>query len=380
MTAPRWTSTNADKVRAELSRRFEQEASAASTTVPMWSAQRRGNTIRLAVAIFIALALVIPGSIYAFTLAGRTGPAGENGNGDPTTTPSLTTPDDSVTQTLPPGKLLGRFTSADGPNQNHTIRPGGLAIATQFVCTGDGVYSVFVAHGTSESGDGGCSGGGVGAGGEAVTGAATVKIRTDPDMRWTYTIIGIKPPARVELRPITTPTDSAGAAVPYCTSDDLAARYVAVPGPASDKSDAAGELVFTNRTDQTCALAGYPEVRFLSDGKPLGNNTMNQIDPRRSTDSGLAAVIVAPGASAYSQVDWYLPGANSRFEGTCVERAVKAVQVDLDYDLASPKQTGTISVPIGAATACLNGEHGALGKYGQISSTVFVDYSTQPKS
>jgi hypothetical protein len=35
-------------------------------------------------------------------------------------------------------------------------------------------------------------------------------------------------------------------------------------------------------------------------------------------------------------------------------------------------------VPIGTVTACLNGAHGVYGKYGQLSSTVFVDYAAEP--
>jgi hypothetical protein len=58
---------------------------------------------------------------------------------------------------------------------------------------------------------------------------------------------------------------------------------------------------------------------------------------------------------------------------------VSRVQVDLAYDLSSPGQTGTLDVPVGPVTACLNGQHGALGKYGQLSSTVFVDYPNTGK-
>lgn len=276
--------------------------------------------------------------------------------------------------TIPAGKLLGRYSSADGPNQTHTIHPNGLAIATAYVCQGKGDYFFGVTHDGDESGTPACDGGGGGSGNKGIAGDTTVKIRTAKGMTWTFVVVGI-PETYVTPRPIPTPTDSAGTAVPYCTADDLAVRFAAHSIPKGVTAVSGGELVFTNTTGSKCALAGYPEVRFLDGGEPLGHNTMNSTDDRSSTEDGLKAVILPPKARAYSQVGWYLPGENSMEEGPCVARTVTTVQVDLAYDLAAPGQTGTLTAPIGKVTACLNGAHGALGKYGQISSTVFLDYS-----
>jgi hypothetical protein len=55
------------------------------------------------------------------------------------------------------------------------------------------------------------------------------------------------------------------------------------------------------------------------------------------------------------------------------------MQVDLDSDLTRPEQTRRFTLPACSAAACVNGAHGAFGKYGGMSSTVFVDSSTQPK-
>jgi hypothetical protein len=372
MNSPVWDGDNVAKVREELMRRVAEPDAVDGLVV------RPGRTRPVArqwpaiLVTAVVLIAVVTLSLVAVRLSsGRDVPA-------TTGSSSAAVPDDSAApeQTLPPGKILGRFTSKDGPDQDHVIRPNGLAIATQFTCTGAGEYSVFVSGGTGESGDGGCSGGGVGAGGRGVSGTSHVKIRTDPDMTWTYTIVGFTPPEHVTPRPIATPTDASGAAVAYCTGDDLTARFstISAAAEAAIGYEPSGEITFTNTTTRTCALAGYPEVRFLDGGEPLGHNTMNQIDPHRSVVNGLQAVILAPGGSAYSQVNWYKPGDNKQ-EGTCVARAVTSIDVDLHYDLAAPSQTGRFVVPIGRATACLNGAHGALGKYGQISSTVFVDYS-----
>lgn len=276
--------------------------------------------------------------------------------------------------TVPAGAPLGRYTSADGPVQRHTIHPNGLAIAYAMTCSGRGTYRISISHESEESGDGGC-GGGASSGNKGHAGSATVTITMAKDMVWTMVIVGI-PETYVTPRPIPTPTDSAGAAVPYCTAADLTARFAPHKEPEGVTEVSGGELVLTNSTTSACALAGYPEVRFLSDGTALGHNTMNATDDRSSAEKGLRAVILRPGGHAYSQIGWYLVNYYpENEEGACQARAVTAVQVDLAYDLSSPGQTGTLDVPIGKVTACLNGAHGALGRYGQISSTVFVDYS-----
>lgn len=279
---------------------------------------------------------------------------------------------------MPAGEVLGRWTSADGPVQTHTIRPHGLALAEVFDCSGPGRYTVSISHDSEQGGDGGCGREG-GSGNKGHQGTLTVKITTAKAMRWTLTIVGI-PETYVTPRPIATPTDSTGAAVRYCTADDLRARFTAGTMPKGVTEVSGGELAFTNRSGSACALAGYPEVRFLEGEEPLGHNTMNHTDQRSTIQQGLRAVIIAPNHSAYSQIDWYLADYYpENEEGACDALAVSQVQVDLAYDLSSAGQTGTLDVPIGRATACLNGAHGALGKYGQLSSTVFVDYTTGGK-
>ncbi|GAA4738020.1 hypothetical protein GCM10025783_05670 [Amnibacterium soli] len=372
MNPPSWNSGNAAKVREELLRRVAEPDTVDGPLVrsdPRRSVAMQWPAILVTAVVLVA---VVALSLVAVRLSGDRELPATTGGSSPAVLQDSSPPE----QTLPPGKVLGRFTSEDGPNQDHVLRPNGLALATQFICTGEGKYSVFTSGGTGESGDGGCSGGGVGAGGGGVNGTSHVKIRTDPDMTWTYTIVGFTPPKHITPRPIATPTTTGGEPVPYCTGDDLSARFDRISAAAASAIgyEPSGEITFTNTTKRTCALAGYPEVRFLDDGKPLGHNTMNQIDPRRSVVNGLRAVILAPGGSAYSQVNWYKPGDNKQ-EGPCVARAVTSVDVDLHYDLAASGQTGRFTVPIGRATACLNGAHGALGKYGQIMSTVFVAYS-----
>ncbi|WP_375389395.1 DUF4232 domain-containing protein [uncultured Amnibacterium sp.] len=337
---------------------------------PLRRAAMSRERVRDVLVTAAVLVVVVALSVIAIRSVGdRGGPAD---GGAPATSSAV---DALPTPTLTAGKPLGRFTSDDGPVQRHVIRPDGLAVATVIECSGPGSYLFSIARDGSQGGDGGC-GGGVTSGNKGVAGSTTVTIRTDKRMTWTLTIVGI-PETYVTPRPIPTPTDTAGTAVRYCTADDLTARFVAGAEPKGVTEVSGGDLVFTNASDSTCALAGYPEVRFLLDGAALGRNTMNHIDERSSTEDGLHAVLLRPGGVAYSQIDWYLANYYpENEEGRCAVRTVSAVQVDLAYDLSSPGQTGTLTVPIGTATACLNGEHGALGKYGQVSSTVFVDYPT----
>lgn len=338
---------------------------------------------RVALVTAVVLIAIIALTVVSIRLTGGR-PAPAEG-GTPTAAP--TTEDALPTPTIPAGKLLGRFTSADGPVQTHTIHPNGLAIAARFECAGIGDYSVSISHDSEFASmtpagqtPGRCAGAGSGGGGpgsreKGHTEPVKVTVKTAKGMTWTLTLVGI-PETYVTPRPIPTPTDSTGTAVRYCTAADLTARFAAHAMPDGVTEVRGGELVFTNTTDSTCALAGYPEVRFIDGGTALGSNTMNAVDERSSEEDGLRAVVLRPGGRAYSQIDWYLRNYYpENDEGTCDARTVSSVRVDLAYDLSSPGQTGTLDVPIGTATACLNGEHGALGKYGQISSTVFVPYS-----
>jgi hypothetical protein len=326
--------------------------------------------LRPALVTAVVLVVIVVLSVVAVRFgADRSAPAR---GGQPTSSAIERRPAPQLT--VPAGKVLGRYSSADGPNQTHVIHPDGLAIATAYVCTGKGSYFFGVAHDGDQSGSPSCNGGGGGSGNKGIAGDTTVKIRTAKGMRWTFVVVGI-PETYVTPRPIPTPTDTSGTAVRYCTADDLTARFLPRKMPAGVTEVSGGDLAFTNRGSTTCALAGYPEVRFLDGEKPLGHNTMNHTDERMTEEHGLRAVILRPGGLAYSQIDWYLANYYpENEEGTCDALPVTRVQVDLHYDLASPGQTGTVDVPIGKATACLNGAHGALGKYGQLSSTVFVDY------
>jgi hypothetical protein len=121
-------------------------------------------------------------------------------------------------------------------------------------------------------------------------------------------------------------------------------------------------------------------VRFLDGGTPLGHHTMEATDQRSSEEHGLRPVLLGPGGKAYSQIGWYLADFFvPNEEGPCKARTVHALRVDLPNEYAGAAQQGSFDVPIGTATACLNGAHGVLGKYGQLSSTVFVDYAMGPR-
>jgi hypothetical protein len=342
------------------------------------SVRSGGERLRVGVVTAVVLVAVVALSVLAIRIGG--GGRLIAGEGEATSSPTSAVVLPSPT--IPAGTVLGRWTSDGGSVQHHTIRPNGRAIALAIACTGDGEYFIHIPHVEDEGG--GCGGvegssSGTSSGNKGVPGATTISIKASPKVRWTLTVVGI-PETYVTPKPIPTPTDSSGDAVPYCTAGDLQGRFAAHAMPDGVTEVHGGELVFTNTTGATCALAGYPEVRFLSDGVALGHNTMNHTDDRMTIEKGLRAVIVQPGASAYSQIDWYLPDANEQEEGPCEARSVTDLQVDLAYDLSSPGQTGTLDVPIGSTvTACLNGAHGALGKYGQLSSTVFVDYSLTEK-
>jgi hypothetical protein len=175
------------------------------------------------------------------------------------------------------------------------------------------------------------------------------------------------------------PADSSGAAVRFCTGRDLTVRFEPVREPNGVTEVSGGQLVLTNTSSSTCALAGRPRVRFLAGGTPLGSHTMAHTDQRDSEQDGLRPVIVRPDGAAYAQIGWYLPNYYvPNEEGPCRARAVHAVRVDLANSYAGAAQTGSFDVPIGRATACLNGQHGVFGKYGQLSSTIFVDYAAEP--
>jgi hypothetical protein len=335
----------------------------------------RSGRLRPGLVTAVVFVMIVVISVVAVRVASdRSAPAH---GGVPTSSEHAARPMPELT--VPAGKVLGRYSSADGPNQTHVIHPDGLAIATAYVCSGEGRFFFGVTHDGDESGYPSCDGSGGGSGNKGIAGDTTVKIRTAKGMRWEFVVVGI-PETYVTPRPIPTPTDGSGTAVRYCTADDLDGRFVARAMPAGVTEVSGGDLAFTNRSDTTCALAGYPEVRFLDGAEPLGHHTMDATDKRSSDEHGLRAVILRPGGHAYSQIGWYLANYyTENEEGACKALPVTRVQVDLAYDLSSPGQTGTLDVPIGAATACLNGAHGALGKYGQLSSTVFVDYPNTGK-
>lgn len=287
------------------------------------------------------------------------------------------------TAPAPTGTLLGRFTSDDGPKQTHTIHPDGLALAVVFACSGTGDWLIHIPHDSDSAAvtppgqkPGRCDGHSSSAGNKGHAGSATVAITTEPGMRWTLTVVGI-PETYVTPQPVEAARDSAGAAVPFCSAADLAARFEPKQEPEGVTEVAGGQIALTNTTGTGCALAGWPMVRFLDRGSALGHHSMNAIDERSSTEKGLDAVVLQPGASAYTQVGWYLPDYYPENEqGPCVARPVSSLRIDLDNRFAGAAQAGDLEVPIGSTvTACLNGPWGVDGKYGQISSTVFVDYS-----
>lgn len=330
----------------------------------------------------VVLVLVIVLSAVAIQIGGGRGAPAHSGAPSISASDGRTTPTPSASDGIPDveapaGVLLGRYTSADGPNQTHVIHPNGLALSVRYACTGKGAYFFGISHDSEDSGDGGCGAGG-GYGDKGHTGALTVTIRTAKAMRWTFVVVGI-PETYVTPRPVLTPTDAAGAVVRFCTDADLAVRYEPVRGPTGVTEVAGGQLVLTNTSSGGCALAGHPKVRFLDGSTPLGHHTMDAVDQRSSEKQGLVPVILAPGGKAYSQIGWYLPNFYvPNEEGPCQARTVHALRVDLGNRLAGAAQQGSFDVPIGTATACLNGPHGTNGKYGQLSSTVFVDYSAEP--
>jgi hypothetical protein len=366
---------------AQVQRSAEQPASLADALrSPGLGRSRMG--LMAAVASGVVLVLVIVLSAVAIRVGAGGGAPAHSGDpsisaSDGVTTPTPSDPNAIPDVEAPAGVLLGRYTSADGPNQTHTIHPNGLALSVRYACTGRGAYFFGISHDSEDSGDGSCGGGG-GYGNKGHTGALTVTIRTAKTMRWTFVVVGI-PETYVTPQPVLSPTDSAGAAVRFCTGADLAVRYQPVLGPNEVTEVGGGQLVLTNTSSSTCALAGHPLVRFLDGSRPLGHHTMDAVDQRSSEAKGLRPVIVAPGGKAYSQIGWYLPNFYvPNEEGPCQARTVHALRVDLGNRLAGAAQQGSFDVPIGTATACLNGAHGTNGKYGQLSSTVFVDYAAEP--
>jgi hypothetical protein len=138
----------------------------------------------------VVLALVVAVSVVVLRLGGPGG--APVAGGDPSATAEPAAP---PVETLPPGRLLARYSSEDGPDQDHTIRTGRLGVVTRFTCTGSGTWSVLLSGASGESGDGPCGGSGIGSGGPFASGVAHLRIRTDPGMRWTYTVVGIEVPA-----------------------------------------------------------------------------------------------------------------------------------------------------------------------------------------
>lgn len=287
------------------------------------------------------------------------------------------------TASPPAGVPLGRYTSDDGPKQTHTIHPNGLAISTTFACRGVGDWSIRIPHefdsaAVSPPGrpPGRCDGVSGSTGNKGESGAARLIIDSAPTTRWTLTVIGI-PETYVTPTPIPTPTDGSGVAVRSCAAEDLSARLERVAMPKGVTRADGGQIELTNRSGTRCALVGYPMVRFVDDaGSILGHHTMAAVDDHDISGKGMRAVLLVPGGSAYTQIDWYLPNYYvPNEEGPCERRVVHTLRIDLANRFAGPAQRGSLTLPAGGVTACLNGAHGTDGKYGQISATQFVDYS-----
>lgn len=359
-------------IRAMLVERAGGSRRGSWTAAVAQSSDRR----RAGLATAIVLVVVVALSVFAIRVGGglRGAPTGADAPVAAPTGASIPVP------SRPPGVELGRFSSADGPKQTHVIRPDGLALATAFACEGGGekeTYLIHVPHAFDEGGScGGTSGGG--AGDKGTAGSVTVSISSTDSMRWTLIVTGV-PETYVTPQPVETPLDAAGSPVPFCTDQTLKASFEAVPEPDGVTEVSGGQLRFEDVSAAACALAGHPMVRFVDeDGQVLGHHTMDRIDERSSTEKGLRPVVLQPGGVAYSQIDWYLPNYYpENDEGDCVQRTVHLLRVDLANRLAGAAQTGFLVVPVPAATACLNGAHGVDGKYGQLSSTVFVDYSLE---
>jgi hypothetical protein len=358
---------------AQVRRAADEPASLArALATPPPGRARLRFTAAFATAVVLALVVVVSALAIRFGTAGGGAPAT---SGHP---PVTTSSDAGWPVPNPSGVLLGRWTSArGGPNQTHTIHPNGLALSYRFECTGPGPYRLTISHDSEESGDGSC-GGGSGYGNKGHSGALTVTVRTPRTAHWALVIMGI-PETYVTPQPVLSPTDAAGAAVRFCTSDELRAGFERMRMHAGVTEANGGQLVLTNTGSSACALAGQPLVRFLDGRTPLGHHTMAAVDQRSSEEHGLRPVIVPPGGKAYSQIGWYLPNYYlPNEEGPCKARTVHAVQVDIANKYAGAAQKGSFMVPIGTVTACLNGAHGVYGKYGQLSSTVFVDYAAEP--
>jgi hypothetical protein len=359
---------------AQVRRSGDQPASLADAlAAPRQRASRTRFIAGLVTAV--VLALVVGLSVVAIGLGGGSGSLPAEGGHPPITTGSGV----DWPQPTPSGVLLGRWTSADGgPNQTHTIHPNGLALSYKFDCSGPGPYRFSISHDSEESGTGSCAGGGGGYGDKGHSGPLTVTVRTSKTTRWALVIMGI-PETYVTPRPVLTPKDAAGETVRFCTAEDMTARFEPVGQPKGVTEVRGGQLVLTNTSSSRCALAGYPGVRFLDGRTPLGQHTMEHVDQRDSTVHGLSPVIVEPRSEAYSQIEWYLPNYYPENEsGSCQARTVHGVRVDLANTYAGAAQHGSFDVPVGTVTACLNGPWGVSGKYGQLSSTVFVDYSADP--
>ena len=332
---------------------------------------RRGAGI--ATAVVLAVVVAVSFAAIGWSTAHLRSPA-IGGSPSVTTRSSIDWP-----VPTPSGVLLGRWTSAHGgPNQTHTIQPKGLALSYRFDCSGPGPYRLTISHDSEEAGTGSCGGGGGGFGNKGHTGTLTVTVRTGKTTRWALVIMGI-PETYVTPRPVLTPKDATGTAVRFCHAGDLTARFASVRMPSGVNEVRGGQLVFENTSVSTCALAGQPRVRFLDGSTALGTHTMAHTDQRSSEEHGLVPVVLRPGGKAYSQISWYLPNYYVPNEqGPCTAQPVHAVRVDLANTFAGAAQTGSLDVPIGTATACLNGAYGVYGKYGQLSSTIFVDYAAEP--
>jgi hypothetical protein len=277
--------------------------------------------------------------------------------------------------TIPAGRVLGTYTNDGGEVQTHTIHPNGLALASVYSCVGDGQFLLAITHDSETGGD--CGGGGGSSGNKGIAGSTTVKVTGEKGMRWKVVVVGI-PETYITPKPVVSPADASGKPVPSCTAADLTARYEPVKRPKEVTGAAGGQIAFTNTTTTACALVGYPKVLFLADGQVLGHHTMERSDERMTIEKGMTAVIVQPKKVAYAEMDYYLPSYYDEPPLTpCVAESVHAVRVDIASTYANAAQQGVLDVQTGPITACLNGQYGVDGKYGQISASIFVGYSQE---
>jgi hypothetical protein len=354
-----------DALRALLVRQVEESGPRLRApqllTVPQPRPAEPSRRRTLLVTVVVAIAVVLA-SAAALTV--RPPVSGGTATGSAS---AVATPTGSPT----PGQVLAVLTSDDGPKQTRTIHPEGLALRITTSCTGSGTFAISV-HGDSEE-SGSCGGEGSSEGNKGMAGSTTVRV-TASDKRavWRVTITAIAE-TYVTPTPVATATAADGAAIPFCTSSDLAARFSPLRLSSEVTEAEGGQLVLTNTSASRCALAGYPRLQFLDRaGQLLGRHSNGGSDQRSSTAKGIRPVIVAPGHRAYVQLNYY----NRRYfqqnrDSTCAFTDSTAMRVDLANSFAGPGQHGVLVVRTPVIHAC---ENSTL----QLFDTVFVDYPAVP--